>query len=386
MYNFDEILQRENTNSFKNDLTKQFNPNAADDCISMTIADMDFRCAEPILAAMRKRLDNGILGYTQLDDDYYDCLIRWYDKRYSYKLKKENISTSYGVVYAIDALVRLMTAPGEGVMIFTPSYAPFEESVNNAEERKLICIPLINDKQCYSIDFDAFRKAAQKEDTTLLILCSPHNPTGRIWTDDELKCVADICFENGVRIISDEIHSDLTRKSETFTSFAKLTNDDPRVVICSAPSKTFNLAGNWMANIFIFDEKLKQVYDKRFGLLPNPLSMEAAKAAYTQCEEWLEQLRIYLDKTFIIIEDFIKAELPLAVFRRPQATYLAWIDLSAYISDSAQAEDIIARGGVLVEGGHRFVGNALGHVRLNCAMPHTEIREALRRIKCALSN
>ncbi len=384
MYDFDKVLERTNTNSLKNDLITLFNPKASQNCISMTIADMDFACADFILDAMRLRLDKQVLGYTNLDDEYYDSIINWYKTRYSYELRRESIFISYGVVYAIDALVEIMTKPKENVMIFTPSYSPFRDSVKKADERNLLCVPLKINNGKYFIDFDMLTQYAQQDETTLLILCSPHNPTGRIWTDSELEKIASICFDNGVRIISDEIHSDILRMDESFTTFGKITDSDKRCVICSAPSKTFNLAGNWMGNVFIFDKDIIQEYKSRYYLLPNPLSMEATKAAYTKGAQWLCELRKYLDESFEIIERFISSDMPLIVFEKPQATYLAWLYVSSYIKDNQNAEDMLAEGGVLVEGEAHFVGNASGYIRLNCAMPHSRLKEALERIKCVL--
>ena len=383
MYDFDEIISREGTDSVKYDSIKK-DGRFPEGTIPLWIADMDFSCPPELLDAIRERLDRRILGYTAvIDEDYFTVLDNWFLSRYGWKPGIRPV-LSPGVVKALENIVKTVTAPGDTVVVFTPSYGPFKSSVDKAPGRIAKCCPLIYSGGSYSVDWNAFAEICAMPETTLFIMCNPHNPTGKIWTEEELRRIGSICFDNGVFVISDEIHADLTRSTACVTPFAKVFPDEKRRAVCTAPSKTFNVAGLQFSNIFIYDETVREQWRREYSVMPNPLSLAAAEAAYAKCGAWLDELRVYLDVNFEFLKDYITAHLPEAVFEIPAATYLAWVNLSAYCRDNEKLEAAIAAAGVYVEAGQNFVGNADGFVRINCACPRSLLREAAARMAAAV--
>ena len=231
------------------------------------------------------------------------------------------------------------------------------------------------------MDFDDIRQKVEDEKLTLCILCSPHNPTGRLWTNEELKKLGQICFDNNVVVISDEVHCDLLRTDKKFTPLAKLFPDSQQIITCMAPSKTFNLAGLMLANIIIPNDVLREKWKKQHFPLDNPLSIAGAQAAYTSGHDWLQELTSYLDQNFEFLEKYLIKHLPEAIFQIPDSTYLAWINLSAYFDENENLTLFFANNsGVLLEGGNMFVSNADGYIRLNLACPRSVLEEGLNRI------
>ncbi|MCR4722346.1 MAG: pyridoxal phosphate-dependent aminotransferase [Eubacteriales bacterium] len=388
MYNFDQIIPREGTDSVKFDGMKRFYPDASDDAIPMFIADMDFAVAPEILEAMHERLEKKILGYTGIfDDSYYDNIINWYKTRFGLEVKKEEIVISNGVVPAVNVLVRALTKEGDNIIITTPSYGPFFGAIQQAEGRNALYNRLINTNGYYTMDFEDFEEKCKDPKTTMFILCNPHNPTGRIWTVEELTKIHEICQANGVFIVSDEIHADLTRSDKKVTPIASLFPDDKNIVTCTAPSKTFNLAGNGHSNIFIRDEEIRKAYQANGGRgSSNPLSVAATKAAYAQGAYWLDELREYLDGNFAYVKEFLAKELPDAVFTIPEGTYLAWIGLGAYGYSNDELEKKIGQGGVVIESGRSFVDNCDSYIRVNMACPLSVVKTAFDRIAKAVKS
>lgn len=387
MYNFDEIIDRRNTECIKYDGMKNVCPSAADDCIPMWIADMDFKCPPEVLAAMGKVLEHGIIGYSEIySDEYYSSVINWMKKRFGADIKKENIAVSNGVVTAINNLVKLMSGADDNVVITTPSYAPFYRAVNGIDQRTCVFSKLKYENGKYEMDWEDFEKKISDEKTSLFILCNPHNPTGIVWSEEELTKMYTICKNANVKIISDEIHADLTRSGVNTVSMAKLYSNDNDVVVCTAPSKTFNVAGNHHSNIIIFDEKLCEEFKNVSNASISPFAVTATISAYNECENWLDELRLYIDKNFEFMDKFIKEKLPKAHFTIPDATYLAWINLSEYGYSNEEIEKYLAERGVLIEGGHNFVDNAEGWIRLNMACPMSVLKKALERIASALES
>ena len=241
----------------------------------------------------------------------------------------------------------------------------------------------------YTIDFDAFEKAAARPDVTMLMFCSPHNPSGRVWTEEELRRIGDICLANGVRIASDEIHCDLTRKASHMVSITSLYPQDPRIVTMMSTSKTFNCAGNHHSYIIVYDQEIKEILDdNNYCGTMNPLSVEAVIAAYTKCEDWLDELRDYIDANFAYLDEFIKENLPRAKFRIAEGTYLAWIDLSGYVSDyeggMKELETRISKAGLYLEYAGEFVENDDGFARMNMACPRSTVQKACEILKSVL--
>jgi cystathionine beta-lyase len=394
-YNFDEIIERRGTNAMNTDgfreyifhapPTMKFNF-ADDEFVRMWVADMEFASPPEVVQAIKDRADKKIFGYSKVfDPEYYEAFSSWTERRYGWKFEKEHLVTSPGIIPALYELVGHICRPGDKILIMTPSYAYFKYAAdfNNIET---VCSDLQEDDGSYSIDFEDFERKAKDEKVTLCIICNPHNPTGRVWTEEELRKAGRICLDNGLWIISDEIHCDLLRTGRSHKPLAALFPETDRIVTCMAPSKTFNLAGLMFSNVIIQSGELRARWKARHYDFENPLSIAAAKAAYVHGEEWLKQLKEYLDANFEFTREYLEEHLPKAVFRIPEATYLAWVNIGAYISDDVNLPLHFANNaGVLLEGGNMFVANSDGYIRLNLACPRAVLEEGLRRISGLLN-
>jgi len=254
--------------------------------------------------------------------------------------------------------------------------------------RTLINNPLRNTGGLYTIDFQDLERKAKDPNTTMMLFCSPHNPVGRVWDEDELLQVADICLKNDVILVSDEIHADLLRQGNTHIPIAGLLPDEDTIITCTAPSKTFNAAGLQLANIIIKNTKFQQKWTAQTGPeFPPPLSLAAVKAVYSEAEDWLEQLLVYLDDNFVFLADYLAQHLPKAQFTIPEGTYLAWINFSAYGYDDRELADILLKkANVLLEGGTIFGPEGTGFQRMNIACPRSTLEQGLTRITAALTN
>lgn len=385
-YDFDEIIERADTNSIKYGVGKLANPLLPEDFIPMWIADMDFACPEQVLEAIRLRLDKKILGYSMfLNPEYYGAVAGWMKRRFDWEIDPSQLLFSPGIVPALNNLVELLTEPGDGVMIQTPVYGPFLKAIVN-HGRTPVFNSLINTSGYYTMDYEDLEEKAKDPANKLILFCSPHNPSGRVWTEEELKRAADICLGNGVTIVSDEIHADLTRTGIRHIPLAKLYPDCKEIITCTSPSKTFNMAGTQLSNILVPDEALRKRITQLHDDLPSPLSIEAAQAAYTQCDDWLDSLKLYLDRNLDLVRHTLDQKLPQAVFRRPEGTYLAWIDMSGTGLVQEEIMTVTARdAGIFLEGGEQFVHDGEGFVRINCACPYSLLQKALDRFCTAFA-
>ncbi|WP_249029143.1 MalY/PatB family protein [Tannockella kyphosi] len=394
MYNFDEIIDRTNTSAvstdgyrgsiFKNGVPENI-PYKEEDLIRMWIADMELATPDVVLDAMKERLDRKILGYTNIfGDDYVNTFLNWCQKRYDWSFEKEELIISHGIVPALLDLAGIICKEDEKVLIMTPSYVHFQTAAT-FNDRDLVCSNLLYEDGYYQIDFDDFKEKAKDPKTTLFILCNPHNPSGRVWSKEELEKLATIVEENNLWVISDEIHCDLLRRNQTHIPFGKIMPNYSHLVTAMAPSKTFNLAGMMISNLLIRDKELSATWKKLHHGGENPLSLVACQTAYDKGEPWLEELIDYLDENFAYTQTFLQTHLPKAKFTISQATYLAWIDLNAYFD---KGEDIAVffacNAGVILESGNMFVQNSEGFVRLNLACPKSQVVEGLRRMAEAL--
>ena len=330
---------------------------------------------------MRERLDKRIFGYTRVfEKSYYDALADWCMRRYGWTFERKELVMSNGIIPALYELVEYICQPDEKVLFMTPSYAYFKYAAD-FNKREYVCSDLKNDEGRYSIDFEDFAKKAADGKTTLFILCNPHNPSGRVWTEEELRKMADIIEKNQMWVISDEIHCDLLRRNQKHIPMGKVMPDYGRLITCMAPSKTFNLAGMMISNVMIRDEDLRNTWLGRHYNFDNPLSVAAAQAAYEKGEPWLEELRAYLDDNFRLVGEYLAEHLPKAKYRVSEATYLAWVDLNDYFAMDEDLPMFFAyKAGVLLEGGNMFVQNSDGFIRLNLACPKATLAEGLRRI------
>lgn len=388
-YNFDEVIDRKGTNSIKWDCITCNIEGSDEDTLPLWIADMDFACAQPIIDALHKRVDRLIFGYSTFNSlEYYKAVTGWFDRRYKWKIKKEDIFFSPGVVPALGGLIRILTKEGEGVIIQRPVYYPFSNMIRN-NNRVIVNNSLINDNGMYYMDFDDLEEKAKNQNNKVMILCSPHNPVGRVWTEDELLKVAEICERNDVFLISDEIHSDLIRKEAKHIPIAKIF-DHENIVTCTSPSKTFNIAGLSISNIIISNEDLKQkwnkeIYDKLGLTGANPFGIVAAQVAYDEGEEWLEQVLDYIDENLKFLDRYLKENMPKAKFLIPEGTYLAWIDLRGYDYDYKDLNKLIVRNAKLaLDDGYIFGEEGEGFERVNVACPRSILENCLDKMKSVL--
>ena len=390
MYDFDEIIDRRHTNALNTDGFRDYIFHADDsmtfpykdeEFIRMWVADMEFATPDVVIDGIRRRLDRRIFGYTRVfEDAYYQAFSAWCRRRYGWSFPKEQLVMSNGIIPALFELVEYICAPDEKVLFLTPSYAYFQYAAD-AGHRQAVHCDLVNDDGCYTVDFDDLERKAADPKTTLFIFCNPHNPTGRVWRREELERIAAIMERHGLWVLSDEIHCDLTRAHLHHIPMGKVMADYPRLITCMAPSKTFNMAGLMLSNVLIRDKDLRATWLSRHYNFDNPLSIAAAQAAYEEGEPWLKELQQYLDANFAFTGDYLAQHLPRAKYRVSEATYLAWVDLSAYFRPEESLPMFFAyEAGVLLEGGNMFVQNSDCFIRLNLACPRATLEEGLRRI------
>ncbi len=392
-YNFDKVVDRIDTDSVKWDFRTNCSPKAQKDGLPLWIADMDFECADPIIKALHHRVDHKIFGYSSNNSDkYFDAFCNWYKRRFDWDIDRKSVVFSPGVVPAIALLVRVLTKPSEGVIIQRPVYYPFTNKIEN-NDRKVINNSLIYEQGTYKMDYEDLNKKASDPNNKVLILCSPHNPVGRVWSEEELKRVVEICKKHEVWIVADEIHLDLIRKGVKHTPLQLLCSDyKDKIVTCVAPSKSFNLAGMQLSNIIINNAELRKEYQHEIVATggvssPSPFAIVSAIAAYNESEDWLDELNDYLDKNVEFIKEFLLKNIPKAKLIYPEGTYLVWIDLNAYGLNEIELEDLMfKKANVLLDEGYIFGKEGIGFERINAACPRSILKECLERIKKALDS
>ncbi|MFC4712860.1 MalY/PatB family protein [Planococcus dechangensis] len=386
-YNFDEAVERRGTYSLKWDgaeLIKQFGitDRFDEDTIPLFTADMDLPVAQPIVDALHKTVDHRIFGYTILPDSYFEAIQHYFNKRYEWNIPKEQIVFSPGTVHALNIAVKAYTEPGDGVIIQRPVYPPFTSAVEgNGRVVKNNALVAGEDGH-YTINFEEFEELAKDEDTKLFIHCHPHNPTGRVFTPEESQKLAAICKRHNVTIIADEIHGDLIRTGQTFTPMVLATDDSDHIITCTAINKTFNVAGLHCTNVIIEDEKLREKFTLELGMqLPTPFTVAALIAAYTEGDDWLEQLNSYLDGTLEWVQAFLKERMPKVKVRIPEGTYVLWLDFRAYGIDDQEIHDrIYNKANVVLEDGTMFGEEGVGFQRMCIPSPRPLIEQAMERI------
>lgn len=390
MYNFDEIIDRRHTNAMNTDGFRNYIFNADEtmtfpykdeEFIRMWVADMEFATPDVVIDGIKKRLEKRIFGYTRVfENSYYEAFANWCMKRYGWTFDKKELVMSNGIIPALFELVDYICKEDEKVLFLTPSYAYFKYAAD-FNHRECVCSNLINEDGYYTIDFEDLERKAADDKTTLFILCNPHNPTGRVWKEDDLKKIGRIIEKHQLWVITDEIHCDLIRLNQVHIPLGKIMPDYKKLITCMAPSKTFNIAGLMLSHIIIREESLREIWLNRHYNFDNPLSIAAAQAAYENGEKWLEDLRAYLDENFRFTQEYLSQNLPNSKFRVSEATYLAWVDLSTYFEKDENLPLFFAyRAGVLLEGGDMFVQNSDGFIRLNLACPKSVLVEGLKRI------
>ena len=384
-YNFDEVIDRKNTDSMKWSASYLEQHFGSADCVPLWVADMDFRTAQPVIDAVTERAGHGIYGYALAGDEFYEAVIKWQKRRNGWEVKKEWIVFSPGVVPALWHIVRTFCSPGEKVILQSPVYYPFYKVIED-NGCQVINNRLINNGGRYEMNFDELEKQAADGSVRMMILCSPHNPVGRVWTKEELRRVSEICFANDVLLVSDEIHSDLVFRPNVHTPAASLSEElMMNTITCMAPSKTFNLAGVQVSDVIVPDRRLRRKLAgslKSAGVMPNVFGLAAQTAAYNEGEEWLEQLLEYLAGNLDFMENFITSELPEVKFRRPEGTYLAWLDFSGYGFTTEELQNRMKnKAGVALDDGYIFGDGGEPCQRINFACPRSVLIKAMERLR-----
>ena len=382
-YNFDEIIPRRGTNSYKWDSARDA------DVLPMWVADMDFRTAPPVVEALRKRVEHGIFGYVRVPDAYYAAVTNWFARRHDWQIEKEWIIYTTGVVPALSAVIKALTAPGDKVMVQTPVYNCFFSSIRN-NGCGMIANPLIYRNGTYQIDFADLEQKAADPSVKVLLLCNPHNPAGRVWTKQELTRIGDICIRNNVWVVADEIHCELVFPGHTYIPFASISQEFlMHSVTCTSPSKAFNLAGLQIANIISADTDIRTKIDKAININEvcdvNPFGVEALMAAYNDGEEWLEELKQYLFANYNYLRVYFEEYLPEFPVATLEGTYLVWADCSVLNQSSDETvKTLLEKEKLWVNEGSLYGEAGEGFIRINIACPRQQLIEGLNRLRRAL--
>ena len=386
-YHFDEIIERRNTGCVKWDEKTDSN------IIPLWVADMDFAVAPAIQEAIKRRAQHPVFGYTHVQDDYYESVISWFKRRHQWHIQRDWVLYTTGVVPAMSVAIKALTMPGEKVLILSPDYNCFFSSIRNngCEVSECVLTPLTPHSSLHTphfeVDWDDFESLCADEKTTVFLLCNPHNPTGRVWTREELQRMADICHQHHVRIVSDEIHCELIMPGHTFVPMGTV---DPDAIILNSPSKSFNIAGLQMANIICQDAETRRRLDRAININEvcdvNPFAPEAVKAAYNDSEDWIDALNLYLWDNYRALCDFAAQHLPQWRVMPLEGTYLVWVDVSAACSVNGgfvavYCDHILQQTGVWLNPGTMYGPvSGEGYLRINIACPRTLLMEALNRI------
>ena len=381
--NFDEIIDRRNTSCLKYDFAAERGYPA--DILPFWVADMDFRTPTPVIDALKARATHGIFGYTQVKDDYFTVLQNWFRTRHDWIVERSDLIITPGVVFAIATAIRAFTKKGDAVLIQQPVYYPFANMIRQ-NERVLVDSPLRLIEGHYEIDFEDFEQKVIEHSVKLFILCSPHNPVGRVWTRAELEQLAAICLRHNVIVIADEIHEEFVRPGFRHIPFASLSEEAAAITVtCTSPSKTFNLAGLQISNIFIRNAQLRRRFKEELSRTgydePNTLGLTGAKAAYEHGAEWLTQLLAYIEENYARTKSFLAAHLPKGKIIEPEGTYLLWLDFSAYgLTDEALNEKIIRDAHLWLDDGPIFGAGGSGFQRINIACPWATLETGLQNL------
>ena len=387
-YNFDEIVPREGTNCLKYDAREMFFKSK--DVLPLWVADMDFKTPDFIVDAIKKRAEHEIFGYSFKSDSYYKSIIGWMKRRHNWDIQKGRISSSPGVVAGLTVAIETFSNPGDGVVVQPPVYFPFFDCVKGTT-RKMVENPLKIENGRYTFDFDDLKSKIDKN-TKLLLLCNPQNPGGMVWTREELTKLANICIENSIMIISDEIHSDLIFGEHKHIPIASISKEIAQnCMVLMAPSKTFNVAG-LASSIVIIPNKLNFVrYERALGVghlgMGNIFGSVALEAAYTHGDDWLEQMLDYLWENYLFLKEFFKTNLPKVKVMKPEATFLIWLDFTEYGMKNRELLNFVSeKAKVGLNDGGKFGTGGDGWLRLNVGCQRTVLEEALERLERAFGS
>lgn len=387
-YDFSRPTERRGTDSYKWDSA----PEA--DIIPLWVADMDFETFPGITEALQRRVAHGIFGYTRVPEAYYEAVCRWFGKHHGWHINREDIIYTSGVVPAVSAVIKALTLPGDQVIVQGPVYNCFFSSIRN-NGCETVSNSLIYNKEelRYEIDFDDLERKLAHERARLMLLCNPHNPGGRVWTRDELTRVAELCHKYGVRVVSDEIHCELTLYDNEYVPFGSLPDELSRdSITCCSPSKAFNTAGLQIANIICRDAEVRNRIDRAININEvcdvNPFGVIALQAAYSdEGYEWLTQLRAYISSNYDLLRERFARELPKCKVMRMEGTYLAWIDCSElHISSDEIEEMLMHENKVWVNTGSMYGTEGAAFIRINMACTSELLNEGITRIVNGVGN
>jgi len=385
--NFDEEINRYNTSCLKYDFkAARGKPN---DVFPMWVADMDFKCPDEVLSDLHKRVDLGIFGYSKDNENYFKAIENWYIKYFNTNLKNEWLVTTPGVVFALATAVKMLTNENDYVLINNPVYYPFSEVIID-NGRKIVSSNLILKNSHYEIDFEDLENKIKEYNVKLYLLCSPHNPVGRVWTKQELDKIIDICKRNNVFIVCDEIHSDFVWKGQ---HICLLNYSDylDNIIVCTAPTKTFNLAGLQVSNIFIPNVDIKNKFEKEiwstgYSTL-NIMALVAGESAYKNGATWLNELKEYLKDNIKFVSNFLKEKLPKIKLIEPEGTYLLWLDFNDLtLSDEKINNLIINKAKLWLDNGTMFGEVGSGFQRINIALPRLKLKWAMEQLENAFKD
>ena len=378
-YDFDEIIERRGTGSVK------WDESPSSDVIPMWVADMDFKAAPAILEAIRKRAEHGVFGYALVEDEYYDAIISWFQRRHQWTIRREEILYTTGVIPAMSCAIKALTMPGEKVLILSPDYNCFFSSIHNngCEVLESVLRFSLNIPNRFEVDWEDFEHQCADEKTTVFLLCNPHNPTGRVWTREELQQMADICHRHQVHIISDEIHCELIMPDHQFCPMATV---DDEAIILNSPTKSFNIAGLQVANIICRNAEWRRRINRAININEvcdlNPFGPVALKAAYNESEAWIDELNQYLWDNYQALSDFVAQNIPQWKVMPLEGTYLVWVDVSLCCDNvTAYTDKLMQEAKVWLNPGTMYgAESGKGYVRINIACPRSRMMEALQRI------
>lgn len=386
-YDFSQVIERNNTLSIKYDFAKE--RKKPSDLLSLWVADMDFPVAQEIKDALIERCNHGIFGYSEVKTPYYEVIAKWYQEKFNWSTKKQWLVKTPGVVAAIANAIRAFTNIGDAVLIQKPVYYPFFLTIED-NQRKVVNNSLVYKNGRYEMDFVDFEEKIISHKVKLFVLCSPHNPVGRVWNKEELLKIGDICLKHKVIVVADEIHADFVYHGHQHQVFANLKTDYQEITVtCTAPSKTFNIAGLQVSNIFIANEnlrkKFKQELKKTANADINVMGLIACQAAYSQGEDWLRQVKIYIAENLEYVKTFLRDNLPQVKLVEPEGTYLLWLDFRELNLTEEELEDLIINKAKLwLDGGTMFGTEGVGFQRINIACPQKILIQAFTQLKEAL--
>ena len=386
-YDFSQVIERNNTLSIKYDFAKERKkPNGL---LSLWVADMDFPVAQEIKDALIERCNHGIFGYSEVKTPYYEVIAKWYQEKFNWSTKKQWLVKTPGVVAAIANAIRAFTNIGDAVLIQKPVYYPFFLTIED-NQRKVVNNSLVYKNGRYEMDFVDFEEKIISHKVKLFVLCSPHNPVGRVWNKEELLKLGDICLKHKVIVVADEIHADFVYHGHQHQVFANLKTDYQEITVtCTAPSKTFNIAGLQVSNIFIANENLRKKFKPELKKTANAdinvMGLIACQAAYSQGEDWLRQVKIYIAENLEYVKTFLRDNLPQVKLVEPEGTYLLWLDFRELNLTEEELEDLIINKAKLwLDGGTMFGTEGVGFQRINIACPQKILIQAFTQLKEAL--